>query len=156
MAWRRPSFFRCSSPGCVRQRHDHHHSPSVPDCVRQIRYGPVLCCDGCDGSVCRPNGTLGHWIQSATGFYLAETHDAVCKSVMFVRNAGSASSAWILVAMTTQRAVSVAWPHRVNVLCTPRRSWWIILTIVVFFSLAYSPHAVRIRPCTLPQVTLAP
>ena len=83
-------------------------------------------------------GTLGHWIQSATGFYLAGTHDAVCKSVMFVRNAGSASSAWILVAMTTQRAVSVAWPHRVNVLCTPRRSWWIILTIVVFFSLAYS------------------
>ena len=40
--------------------------------------------------------------------------------------------------MTTQRAVSVAWPHRVNVLCTPGRSWWIILAIVVFFCLAYS------------------
>ena len=99
-------------------------------------------------------GTLGHWIQSATGFYLAETHDAVCKSVMFVRNAGSASSAWILVAMTTQRAVSVAWPHRVNVLCTPRRSWWIILTIVVFFSLAYSHMLYGIRPCTFRRLRL--
>ena len=71
------------------------------------------------------------WIPSAMGFYIDQTHDVVCKSLVFVSNAGAASSAWILVAMTTLRAVSVAWPHRVNVLCTPRRSWWIILTIVV-------------------------
>ena len=78
------------------------------------------------------------WIPSAMGFYIEQTHDLVCKSLVFVSNAGAASSAWILVAMTTQRAVSVAWPHRVNVLCTRRRSWWTILTIVMFFSLAYS------------------
>ena len=83
-------------------------------------------------------GPLAFWIHSATGFYLVRTHNVVCKSFAFGLNMGSASSAWILVAMTTQRAVSVAWPHRVNVLCTPRRSWWIILTIVVFFCLAYS------------------
>ena len=78
------------------------------------------------------------WIPSAMGFYIERTHGVVCKSLIFVSNAGAASSAWILVAMTTQRAVSVAWPHRVNVLCTRRRSWWIILTIVVFFCLVYS------------------
>ena len=83
-------------------------------------------------------GILPSWIHSATGFYVARTHDVVCKGATFLLNVGVASSAWILVAMTIQRAVSVAWPHRVNVLCTPRRSWWVILTIVVFFSLAYS------------------
>ena len=83
-------------------------------------------------------GSFLVWIQSATGFRMRRTHDVVCKSVVFMLNVGAACSAWILVAMTTQRAVSVAWPHRVNVLCTSRRSWWTILTIVVFFCLAYS------------------
>ena len=83
-------------------------------------------------------GPLIDWIQSTTGFFIEGSHDVVCKSVVFVINVGAACSAWILVAMTTQRAVSVAWPHRVNVLCTPRRSWWTILTIVVIFCLAYS------------------
>ena len=83
-------------------------------------------------------GPLIYWIQSTTGFLIEESHDVVCKSVVFVMNVSAACSAWILVAMTTQRAVSVAWPHRVNVLCTPRRSWWTILTIVVFFCLVYS------------------
>ena len=83
-------------------------------------------------------GILPSWIHSATGFYVVSTHDVVCKSLTFLLNVGVASSAWILVAMTIQRAVSVAWPHRVSVLCTRRRSWWTILTIVVFFFLAYS------------------
>ena len=83
-------------------------------------------------------GSFLAWVQSATGFHMRQTHEVVCKSVVFMLNVGAACSAWILVAMTIQRAVSVAWPHRVNVLCTPRRSWWVILTIVVFFSLAYS------------------
>ena len=83
-------------------------------------------------------GSFLVWIQSATGFHMRRTHDVVCKSVVFMLNVGAACSAWILVAMTTQRAVSVAWPHRVNVLCTSRRSWWTILTIVVFFCLVYS------------------
>ena len=83
-------------------------------------------------------GTLLDWIGDATGFHVNRTHDAACKITTFVVNVGAGSSAWILVAMTTQRAVSVAWPHRVTVLCTPRRSWRITLTIVVFFCLAYS------------------
>ena len=83
-------------------------------------------------------GTLPVWAADTMGFQVFRTHDVVCKTGLFVLNLGAASSAWILVAMTTQRALSVAWPHRVNVLCTPRRSWWIILTIVVALCLAYS------------------
>ena len=83
-------------------------------------------------------GTLPVWAADTTGFQVLRTHDVMCKTGLFVLNVGAASSAWILVAMTTQRALSVAWPHRVNVLCTPRRSWWIVLTIVVVLCLAYS------------------
>ena len=93
-------------------------------------------------------GILPSWIHSATGFYVVSTHDVVCKSVTFLLNVGVASSAWILVAMTIQRAVSVAWPHRVSVLCTRRR-------VVVdhpdhrgVFLPGLFTHAVRSRHCT--------
>ena len=40
----------------------------------------------------------------------------------FTQLRNSALSAWLLVALTAQRAASVVWPHRVNVICTRHKS----------------------------------
>ena len=78
------------------------------------------------------------WLDSATGFSVLTSHDAVCKIVIFAYNAATTSSAWILVTMATHRALMVTWPHRVNAICTPRRSSCAVIAIVVFSSVAFS------------------
>ena len=49
-------------------------------------------------------------------------------------------SAWLLVALTAQRAASVVWPHRVNVICTRHKSVVIIFVLTVSYCLLHS-HA---------------
>ena len=78
------------------------------------------------------------WVILAAGFSISSQHDAICKLHVFIMNASSGISAWIVVVMTTQRALSVVWPHRVNALCTQSRSWKMILVIVVLFCLICS------------------
>lgn len=57
---------------------------------------------------------------------------AVCKLGFFSLYVSGVTSAWILVAMTVQRASSVLWPHRVNVLCTRKKAFFIVVGIVLF------------------------
>ena len=57
---------------------------------------------------------------------------AVCKIGQFLLYVTGVTSAWILVAMTVQRAASVVWPHRVSVLCTRRKSIFTVMGIVLF------------------------
>ena len=78
------------------------------------------------------------WIQTFTGFRLLGTHDAVCKIFASVYNAALASSSWILATMATHRALMVTWPHRINAICTPRRSWSAVIVIVIISCLAHS------------------
>ena len=78
------------------------------------------------------------WVDMIIGFPVSSLHDAICKLGNFAMNASAGISAWIVVVMTTQRALSVVWPHRVNALCTQSRSWKMILVIVVLFCLTYS------------------
>ncbi|XP_070182388.1 thyrotropin-releasing hormone receptor-like [Littorina saxatilis] len=82
--------------------------------------------------------SLTRWLELVAGVSLTESHDALCKMMNLTYNASGAITAWLLVAMTTQRAMSVVWPHRVSVLCTSRRSWQVIVMIVVFVTLLYS------------------
>ena len=83
-------------------------------------------------------GPFPVWLRSATGFRLTSSHDAMCKIIVFVYNMATASSAWILATMATHRALMVTWPHRVNAICTPRRSWCAVIATVVFSSMAFS------------------
>ena len=81
---------------------------------------------------------FAQWVNLAAGFSVSSAHDATCKLHVFTMNASSGISAWIVVVMTTQRALSVVWPHRVNALCTQSRSWKMVLVIVVLFCLICS------------------
>ena len=63
---------------------------------------------------------------------------AACKIGMFLLYNMGVTSPWILVTMTMQRAVSVLWPHRVNVLCTRRKSIFTVMGIVLFIACIHS------------------
>ena len=83
-------------------------------------------------------GPFPEWLRFATGFRLTSSHDAMCKVIVFVVSMTTASSTWILATMATHRALMVTWPHHVNAICTPRRSWCAVIAIVVFSSIALS------------------
>ena len=64
------------------------------------------------------------------------SHVVVCKLGMWVMTTTSNLSAWLLVALTAQRAASVLWPHRVSVICTRHKSVVIIVVISAACSLS--------------------
>ena len=63
---------------------------------------------------------------------------AVCKIGVFLLYVTGVTSAWMLVTMTMQRAASVLWPHRVNVLCTRRKSIFTVMGMVLFMTCIHS------------------
>lgn len=82
-------------------------------------------------------GLLVQWIQLAFSTSLSDLSDVSCKLTIFVKIGAGCLSAWLLVAMTTQRAVSVLWPHRVRSLCTKRNSVLLMVSVVVVVSLLH-------------------
>ena len=62
----------------------------------------------------------------------------MCKAGLWVMNTTASLSAWLLVALTLQRAASVVSPHRVSLLCTRRTSRVVIVVTSVVCSLLYS------------------
>ena len=75
---------------------------------------------------------LQGWVASAFRFSLMNYSNTTCKLLMFLVYVSGVLSAWTLVAMTVQRAVSVLWPHRANVLCTAGKSIVIVVSMVLF------------------------
>ena len=73
-------------------------------------------------------GALPIWTLKVLDYDIRATHVVICKLFIWVMNTAAALSAWLLVALTAQRAASVVWPHRVNVICTRHKS---VVTIVV-------------------------
>ena len=88
------------------------------------------------------------WLRPATGFRITASHDVVCKILVYVYSMTVCSSSWILATMAGHRALMVMWPHRVNTICTPTRSWSAVITIVVFSCPAFSHmlYGIRIVP----------
>ncbi|XP_076435157.1 cysteinyl leukotriene receptor 1-like [Babylonia areolata] len=75
---------------------------------------------------------LFHWVDKTfswpPSFF---RYDLLCSLPKFAWNASSISSAWLLVAMTYQRVISVMVPHRVGVLCTVGRGKIVVAVIIV-------------------------
>ena len=83
-------------------------------------------------------GLAVNWVHIELGFDVRATHDAVCKLRVWVLNSCAVFSPWLLVVLTLQRAASVVWPHRVNVVCTRRKSLAAIAGTLLVVSLLYS------------------
>ncbi|XP_025104592.1 uncharacterized protein LOC112570388 [Pomacea canaliculata] len=62
--------------------------------------------------------------------YLIMAANVVCKLQLFLVNTCGTSSAWFIVSMTTQRVMSIVWPHYKSLSCTGRQVSFIILSIV--------------------------
>ena len=74
------------------------------------------------------------WVNRVLHFSIINHNDTTCKIVMFMVYVSGVLSAWTLVAMTVQRAVSVLWPHRANVLSTAGKSKVISVSMVLFIT----------------------
>ncbi|KAL8568598.1 hypothetical protein ACOMHN_006259 [Nucella lapillus] len=69
-------------------------------------------------------------------------HGAFCKVFTWLYTGGGTVSCWYLVCMTVHRAMSVVWPHRVNVLCTRRTVLLMMAAVTVCIALLYSHYLV--------------
>lgn len=80
-----------------------------------------------------------------------DTHNVVCKMCTWILSVTGVVSAWSLVVMSVQRAMSVIWPHRVKVLCTRKKSKLMLsaLVIVVMLVHAHILHTHEIRETNL-------
>ena len=77
-------------------------------------------------------GLLPVWLEFQLGYSLTASHTVVCKLDFWAFYSLGWLSAWLLVAMTIQRAASVVWPHKVSSTCTRRQARVSIATIVIF------------------------
>ncbi|KAL8591883.1 hypothetical protein ACOMHN_044379 [Nucella lapillus] len=82
---------------------------------------------------------LFEWIGTTFGYFVHYQSDVICKlhswTIATVTIGG-----WLLVGLTSHRAVSVVWPHRVGLLCTRRLVTTLIVTMSIFFSAMYSHY----------------
>ena len=81
---------------------------------------------------------LPMWSRKVLDYDVHAIHVVICKLFIWAMNTVAALSAWLLVALTAQRAASVVWPHRVNVICTRHKSVVTIVVISTMCSLLYS------------------
>ena len=76
-------------------------------------------------------GLLPVWLEFQFGYSLTASHSVVCKLDFWAFYSLALLSAWLLVAMTIQRAASVVWPHKVSSTCTRRQARFSIVAIVI-------------------------
>ena len=101
---------------------------------------------------------LPMWTRKVLDYDVYSSHAVVCKLALWGMNTAATLSAWLLVALTAQRAASVVWPHRVNVICTRHKSVVIIVVITGVCSLldSHMPYGftlVKIGHCTTERCT---
>nr|KAG5712790.1 hypothetical protein BaRGS_007387 [Batillaria attramentaria] len=85
------------------------------------------------------SGLLRNWIRFFFKVELRDTFTVVCKVHIWVVYVTGMTSSWFLVAMTTQRAMSVVWPHRLQTACT-RRSAKLTVAGIVMSSALVNAH----------------
>ena len=84
------------------------------------------------------SGALPMWTRKVVMYDAYASHVVVCKLVIWVMTSTATLSAWLLAALTAQRAASVVWTHRVNVICTRHKSVVIIVVITAVCGLLQS------------------
>ena len=78
------------------------------------------------------------WVDLVADSNVRATHGIVCKLRAWIVNSCAAFSTWLLVVFTFHRAASVVWPHRVNVVCTRRKSLAAVSSTFLVVCVLYS------------------
>ena len=80
---------------------------------------------------------LNQWIYYTFDTDLMSLNTFACKVIGWLIYVSGVLSAWILVAMTVQRAVCVLWPHRADILCSARNSKAIAPSMTLFIAVLH-------------------
>ena len=80
---------------------------------------------------------FNQWVYYAFEVDLTSLNALACKVIVWLIYVSGVLSAWILVAMTVQRAVCVLWPHRADILCSARNSKAIALSMTLFIAVLH-------------------
>ncbi|PVD37148.1 hypothetical protein C0Q70_04143 [Pomacea canaliculata] len=101
-------------------------------------------------------GLVQVWTRYEFAFDVEDLTEVTCRVYAYGLYVSGAMSAWLLVAVTLQRAASVVVPHRVNALCTRGVSQTIIAAIsITLISLhAHIIYGKLLRPEAFVNVTL--
>ena len=76
-----------------------------------------------------------NWIFHITDYDFRDYSAAVCKIHTWATYWTSYISAWLLVSVTVERCVSVWFPHKVKTFCTKRKTYIIIIAIILIMAL---------------------
>ncbi|XP_076438802.1 neuromedin-U receptor 2-like [Babylonia areolata] len=80
------------------------------------------------------------WVFFTFHYRLQDSSSLACKLVTWLYTGSGTVSCWYLVCLTLHRAMSVVWPHRVNVLCSRRAVLGLITGIGLFFAALYAHY----------------
>jgi len=72
---------------------------------------------------------MEYWALYVIHVDVRATVPALCKVLSYLAYLTPSTSAWILVTVTLERALSVWFPHRVNVMCQPRTAFLSVGTL---------------------------
>ncbi|XP_025079541.1 cysteinyl leukotriene receptor 1-like [Pomacea canaliculata] len=78
------------------------------------------------------------WLKQQFNIQVWTLHEALCKMTTWLNYTSNAMSTWTLVVMVTQRTMSILFPHRVNILSTPRSVALIIIALLTLAALSNS------------------
>lgn len=76
-------------------------------------------------------GLVRYWLSKVFQIDVRNFHSVVCKFHMWLTYSAGTASAWFLVFVTIQRTVAVTWPHHVHLICSPRRSKFGVIMVVL-------------------------
>ena len=83
---------------------------------------------------------LPEWVNLTFQYRLLDQHRVVCKVFVWLLTYSGTAAGWYVVLLSLHRAVSVVWPHRVNLLCTRRVVLVLLLVVTVLLAGLYSHY----------------
>ena len=83
---------------------------------------------------------LVEWVGLVYRYRLLDQHRMLCKVMIWLQTGTGTAGCWYIVLLSLHRAVSVVWPHRVNVVCTRRVVVVLLLTVTVVLAAVYSHY----------------
>lgn len=81
---------------------------------------------------------LQTWLPTQFDLKITDLYSGFCVINPYLAQVSSALSSWFLVAITAQKAISVIFPLRINVLCTNKKSVLVVCSLTGIILLAYS------------------
>ncbi|KAL8578774.1 hypothetical protein ACOMHN_045762 [Nucella lapillus] len=86
------------------------------------------------------SSSLTEWLSVTFEYELMNANSALCKMLVWISTGSGTISCWFLVCLTLHRAMSVVWPHRVNVMCTRRTVLCLMTGITLCFAALYAHY----------------